>query len=192
MKKRLSVKPLLFPMPAVLIAAEHDGERGLFTVAWIGMVSGTPPTIGIAVRSSRHTLGLIEASGEFTVNVPRIGMEAAVDFCGIVSGVDVDKFAAAGLTPLPGAVVAAPIVAECPFNVECRVTAVHEIGDYRLVLGEIMETQADEDIVIGSDNVDVGLLDPLTYVPGMREYRGLGPKVADAYSVGLKLKEPRR
>jgi flavin reductase (DIM6/NTAB) family NADH-FMN oxidoreductase RutF len=137
-------------------------------------------------------LGLIEASGEFTVNIPRVGMEAAVDFCGIVSGADVDKFTAAGLTPLPGAVVAAPIVAECPFNVECRVAAVHEIGDYRLVLGEIVETQADEDVVTGSGNVDVGLLDPLTYVPGAREYRGLGPKIADAYTVGLALKMPQR
>ena len=105
MKKRLSAKPLLFPMPTPLIAAEHDGERGLFTAAWIGMVSGTPPTIGIAIRSTRNTLRLIEASGEFTVNVPRVGMEAAVDFCGITSGSDTDKFSAAGLTAETASIV---------------------------------------------------------------------------------------
>jgi flavin reductase (DIM6/NTAB) family NADH-FMN oxidoreductase RutF len=189
MKQRLSVRPLLFPMPAVLIAAEHDGERGLMTVAWVGMASGTPPTVGMAVRNTRNTLRLIEASGEFTVNVPRVGMEAAVDFCGIVSGAGVDKFAAAGLTAAPASIVSAPLVVECPFNVECRVVGVHEMGEYRLVLGEVVEIHADEDVLTPGGKVDVGLLDPLVYVPGTQEYRGVGPKVADAYDVGIPLKE---
>lgn len=189
MKRRLSVKPLLFPMPTPIVAAAHDGETGLMTVAWIGMVSGTPPTIGMAIRDTRNTLRLIEASGEFTVNVPRVGMEAAVDFCGIVSGNGTDKFAAAGLTPAAASIVGAPLVAECPFNIECRVVGVHEMGSYRLVLGEIVETHADEDVLTADGKVDVGLLDPLLYVPGTQEYRGVGPKVADAYTVGLPLKE---
>jgi len=190
MKKQLSVKPLLYPMPTPLVAAEHEGERGLLTVAWIGMVSGTPPTIGMALRSSRNTLRLIEASGDFTVNVPRVGMEAAVDFCGIVSGrTNTDKFAAAGLTPVPASIVGAPLVEECPFNIECKVVGIQEMGEYRLVLGEIVQTHADEAIVTSDGLVDVGLLDPLVYIPGVREYRGLGPKVASAYTVGLPLKE---
>lgn len=189
MKKQLSVKPLLFPMPTPLVATAHDGERGLMTVAWIGMASGTPPTIGMAVRSTRNTLRLIEASGEFTVNVPRVGMEAAVDFCGIVSGVGIDKFAAAGLTPVPASLVSAPLVAECPFNIECRLVGIHEMGEYRLVLGEIVETHADEEVLTSAGKVDIGLLDPLLYVPGTQEYRGVGPKVADAYVVGVPLKE---
>lgn len=190
MKKRMSAKPWLFPMPAVLIAAEHEGRRGLITVAWIGIASGTPATIGMAVRATRNTLELIKASGEFTVNVPRVGMEAQVDFCGIVSGRDTDKFAATGLTAVPGSVVAAPIVAECPFNLECHVVGIQEMGEYRLVTGEIVETHADEDILTADGKgVDVGLLDPLAYIPGAREYRGLTAKVADAYDVGVPLKE---
>ncbi len=189
MKRQLSVKPLLFPMPTPLIAAAHGDERGLFTVAWIGMASGTPPTIGMAVRSSRNTLRLIQASGEFTVNIPRVGMEAEVDFCGIVSGEGVDKFAAAGLTPVPASVVSAPLVEECPFNIECRVVGIHEMGEYRLVLGEIVETHADESVLTASGKVDIGLLDPLMYVPGMQEYWAVGRKVADAYTVGMPIKE---
>jgi len=188
MKKQLSVKPLLFPMPTPLVAAEFEGERGLFTCAWIGMVSGTPPTIGMAVRATRNTMRLIEGSGDFTVNVPRVGMEAAVDFCGIVSGADADKFAGARLTAAPSSIVSAPLVAECPFNIECKVVGVHEMGEYRLVMGEIVETHADEEILNKAGKVDVGLLDPLLYVPGTQEYRGVGPKVADAYTVGLRLK----
>ena len=189
MKKQLSVKPLLFPMPATLVAAAHEGEKGLITVAWIGMVSGTPPTIGLAMRATRNTLRLIKASGEFTVNVPRVGMEEAVDFCGIVSGKGIDKFAAAGLTAAPASIVSAPLVAECPFNIECRVVGIHEMGEYRLVLGEIVETHADEEILNASGKVDIGRLDPMIYVPGTQEYRGVGRKVADAYVVGVPLKD---
>ena len=74
MKKQLSAKPLLFPMPTPLIAAEHEGEGGLLTVAWIGMASGTPPTIGMAVRASRNTLRLIEASAFSTASRRSSGM----------------------------------------------------------------------------------------------------------------------
>jgi len=91
-----------------------------------------------------------------------VGMEAPVDFCGIVSGRDADKFAAAGLTAVPGSVVDAPLVAECPFNVECRVVGIQEMGEYRLVMGEIVETHADEGILTPDGKmVDVGLLDPV-------------------------------
>lgn len=190
MKRRLAAKPLLYPMPTPLIAAAHGGERGVLTVAWIGMVSGTPATIGMAVRSTRNTLRLIEASGDFTVNIPCVGMEAAVDFCGMVSGRDNDKFAAAGLTASPASLVSAPLIDECPFNIECKVVSIQEMGEYRLVMGEIVETHAEESILTDDQRmVDVGLLDPLVYIPGSREYRGLGPKIADAYSVGMPLKE---
>jgi flavin reductase (DIM6/NTAB) family NADH-FMN oxidoreductase RutF len=63
------------------------------------------------------------------------------------------------------------------------------MGEYRLVLGEIVETHADEDVLTSDGKVDIGLLDPLLYVPGTQEYRGVGSKVADAYTVGVPLKE---
>jgi flavin reductase (DIM6/NTAB) family NADH-FMN oxidoreductase RutF len=86
---------------------------------------------------------------------------------------------------MPGAVVATPIVAECPYNMECRLTAIHDIGHYALVVGEVVETHADEHVLDETgEKVDVGLLDPLVYIAGSREYRGLGPVVAKAFSVG--------
>lgn len=192
MKKSVKSKTLFFPMPAVLVAAGHEGDIGLCTVAWIGMVGGTPATIAMGLRKVRHTLALVESSGEFTVNVPRAGMEASVDLCGIEAGGGADKWQIAGLTPAPALAVNAPIVAECPMVLECRVTSTHDVGEYRVVFGEVVEIQAEEELILDDGNIDVGLLDPMTYVPGMREYRALGRKLADAYSVGKPLKEASR
>ena len=189
MKQQVNSKTLFFPMPAVLIAAGRGDDIGLCTVAWAGLVSGTPPTIAVGLRDVRHTRALVEAAGEFTVNIPRAGMEAALDFCGIEAGGGAAKWIAGGLTPAAASAVGAPIVAECPMVLECRVAEVHEVGSYHVVFGEIVAVQADEDVLTPDGVVDVEALDPITYVPGLREYRALGRKLADAYSVGKPLKE---
>jgi len=105
-----------------------------------------------------------------------------------VSGRAHDKPAETGLTLAPAAVVSTPIVEECLYNLECRVTHEHAIGDYVLVVGEIVESHAEESILDESgEKVDVTALDPLVYIPGSREYRGLTPKLADAFSIGKSL-----
>ena len=74
----------------------------------------------MAVRSSRHTLTLIRETGEFTVNVPSVALVEAVDYCGLVSGRNTDKFADTGLTPIRSELVDAPYVQECPLVLECK------------------------------------------------------------------------
>jgi flavin reductase (DIM6/NTAB) family NADH-FMN oxidoreductase RutF len=184
MKRRLGPTERLYPMPTPLVVGQAGDRRGVMTVAWIAIAGSTPSSVVMAVRSTRHTLSLIRESGEFTVNVAPVALAEAVDYCGIVSGRNTDKFADTGLTPVPGAVVATPIVEECPLNLECRVMQEVPNGDYVLVIGEIVETQADESILGERDSIDVDKLDPLVYVPSTREYRGLTEKVADAFKIG--------
>jgi flavin reductase (DIM6/NTAB) family NADH-FMN oxidoreductase RutF len=158
-------------------------------VAWINIVASTPPTVAMGLRESRHTLELIRAHGAFTVNVPSTDMAAQVDFCGTTNGRTTDKFAATGLTLVPSALIETPIIEQCPFNLECRVTQEVQVGSYVVVIGEIVEAHAEERILTdpAGDVVDVGALDPLIYIAGSREYRGIGAKVADAYSIGQSL-----
>lgn len=185
MKKRLGPSDRLYPMPCPLVVGGNAEESDLLAVAWIGIGAGTPPSVAMALRDTRHTLDYIRETGEFTVNIPPVSLAPEVDYCGITSGRTTDKWAQSGLTPAPSAVVATPLVAECPYNMECRVTAMHDIGHYVLVVGEVVETHADEHVLDDSgQKVDVGLLDPLVYIAGSREYRGLGPVVAKAFSVG--------
>lgn len=186
MKKRLGPVERLYPMPCPLVVGGTIDNADALAVAWINIVSSTPPTIAMGLRESRRTLELIDETGSFTVNVAPASLAAAVDFCGINTGRQVDKFAATGLTLIPGSLTATPIIEQCPFNLECRVTEKTRAGSYVVVLGEIVEAHADEHVLVDPDGdlVDMDKLDPLVYIAGMREYRRLGEKVADAFSVG--------
>jgi flavin reductase (DIM6/NTAB) family NADH-FMN oxidoreductase RutF len=189
MKRLLGPLERLYPMPCVLVVGGSPEGADTLAVAWLNVVSSTPPTVAMGLRRTRRTLELIREHGDFTVNVPDTGLVAAVDYCGISSGRSTDKFADAGLTLEPSTLVSAPLIAECPYNLECRVTNEVEIGEYVVVFGEIVESHAEERILReGTDVVAMEDLDPLTYIAGTREYRALGRKVADAYSVGKAFK----
>ncbi len=191
MKKRLGPSDRLYPMPCPLVVGGSGEQVDTLAVAWIGIAAGSPPSVAMALRDTRHTLALIRDGREFTVNIPATRLAAEVDFCGITSGKATDKFAATGLTLVPAAVVSTPIIAECPYNMECRVTHEVDIGHYTLVVGEVVETHADEHVLDATgEKVDVGLLDPLVYIAGSREYRALGPVVADAFSIGRSIAAP--
>ena len=187
MKKRLGPSERLYPMPCpIVVGGAMDCADGL-AVAWINVVASTPPSVVMGLRRTRRTLELIRETGEFTVNLMPTSKAAEVDYFGLVSGRTCDKFADAGLSLEPGSVVAAPLIAESPYNLECRVTSETPLGEYVVILGEIVETHAEESILDATGEVvDVGALDPLVYIAGSREYRGLGPKLADAYTIGRK------
>lgn len=186
MKKRIGPIERLYPMPCALVVGGTMERADTLAVAWINVVASTPPTIAMGLRESRNTLELMRGNGTFTVNIPRADMAEVVDFCGLTNGRATNKFATTGLTLLPAAVVETPIIAECPYNIECRITNEVTVGSYRVIFGEIVEAHADEDILsdVGGDLIDVGALDPLVYIAGSREYRRLGAKVADAFSIG--------
>lgn len=190
-KVRLGVSDRFFPLPVPLIVAGHGADLDVMAACWFGVVSSTPPTLGVSLRSNRRTLELVREHGEFTVNVPNVSMAAEVDHCGLVSGRDRDKFADTGFTPVPAAVLSTPIIAECPYNVECRVSGEMMLGEYVLVLGEVVETQCDEDKLQADDprKPDMGLVDPLAYCAGVRAYHRLGEKVGDGYVVGRAILE---
>ena len=193
MKKRLGPVERLFPMPCALVVGGTLEYADTLAVAWINIVSSTPPTVAMGLRESRNTLDLIRRSGTFTVNIPPASLAAEVDFCGTTPGAKTDKFTRDRPDARrPRRVVAAPLIEQCPFNLECRVTEEVEVGSYRVVLGEIVEAHADTSVLrdAGGDVVDMAALDPLVYIAGAREYWRLGGKVADAYSVGRKFTAP--
>lgn len=174
-KVRLEKPFMLVPAPVVLVACAHEElGRNLLTVAWCGVDCSDPPIIHVSVRPSRYSHRMISESGCFTVNIPTRGLAMKVDLCGTISGKEGDKFERAGLTPAPADIVTAPIVAECPLSIECRVRRVLPLGLHDMFLGEIVATHADENLITDG-GVDFGRLELISYVNG--EYWSLGEKI---------------
>ena len=154
-------------MPAVLVGCGDTADSfNLITVAWTGIVCSKPPMLSISVRPERYSYGLIRESGEFTVNLPTAEQIFVTDYCGVVSGKDVDKFKETKLTPLAGSQVSAPLVAECPLGLACKVTQTLELGSHTLLLAEIVTIQVSEEFVTADGCLVQGKAKLAAYVHG--------------------------
>lgn len=152
MKESWKPGTLIYPLPAVLVSCGASSEEyNLLTVAWTGTVCTDPPMCYVSVRPERHSYGIIRRTEEFVINLTTEPLARAVDWCGVRSGRDYDKFHETGLTPGEALHVAAPIVEESPVNIECRVRQVIPLGSHDMFLAEVVGVQ-----------VDAALLDPAT------------------------------
>ncbi|HHV61909.1 MAG TPA: flavin reductase family protein [Firmicutes bacterium] len=158
---------LLYPVPAVLVSSKgKEGPPNVLTVAWTGTVCSEPPMLSISVRPERYSHALITQSGEFVVNLPTKKLIRAVDLCGVKSGKDMDKFAAAGLTPAPSSVVKAPIIEECPVNIECRVTQAIPLGSHDMFIGEIVTVHVEGELMDKKGHLDLARANLIAWVHG--------------------------
>jgi flavin reductase (DIM6/NTAB) family NADH-FMN oxidoreductase RutF len=190
MKKHLGPSPTLFPMPAVLIGTYNDdGTANAMTAAWAAACCHSPPCLGVAVRSNRLTFSNIRKRGAFTINIPRATLAKQVDYLGIVSGShQPDKLERINMGTTSGAIVDAPIIDVCPVNVECRLYKSLELGTHTWFVGEVMEVQADGELVRGDGKIDVPSLDPLVYATSVGEYWSMGVSIGRSYEIGKTLK----
>ena len=176
MKVKKAPRTALFPCPVVLVTSVgSEGKPNIITLAWAGIVCSDPPTIGVGIRPHRHSFRLIEESGEFVVNIPTTRILEQTDFCGVVSGKDVDKFSATGLTPEPAERVKPPLIRECPVNIECTVKKKIPLGVHHLFLGEVVSVHVDEEILDEDGRIDFTKVSPFVYNQG--EYWSLHQKI---------------
>jgi len=172
----------LYPVPAVLVSCGVGKQANIITLAWVGTLCSKPPLMGIGVRPSRHSHGLIEKNGEFVINLPRAEQAELVDHCGVVSGRDEDKWAACGFTQAPAAEVQVPLIAECFVNIECRLQQTLSLGSHDLFIGEIVAVQMDEAVLNEKGQLDFTQAKPFAFL--IREYRQIGGQLGTfGYSV---------
>lgn len=175
MNKR-SIPPFrpVHPSPAAMVScADAAGRPNIITLAEVFNVSIAQPVIlGIAIAKPRYSHELISTSREFVVNLPTAAMVDVADRCGTVSGREVDKFAEFGLTAVPAEKVAAPLIAECPVSIECRLIDIRETGDHDLFLGEAVAEHVAEDALDDNGQIIVEKLDALCYLHS--QYFSLG------------------
>lgn len=183
---------MLYPVPAVLVSCrDKKGNDNVLTVAWAGTICSDPAMLSISVRKERYSYPMIKESGEFVVNLTTKELVRATDYCGVKSGREEDKFAAAGLTKGEAEKINAPIIMESPVNLECRVVNVLELGSHDMFLAEVVNVQVSDEYMDEKGGFHLNDANLLAYSHG--EYYTLGEKLGTfGYSVRKQASTKKR
>ncbi|ADY57331.1 flavin reductase domain protein FMN-binding protein [Syntrophobotulus glycolicus DSM 8271] len=190
MKKSIGSNTFAYPTPAWIIGSyDQNGKANGMTAAWAGVCCSDPPAVTVSLRKSRHSYQSILEREAFTVSIPSASYLEAVDFFGIASGKEVDKFEAAGLTPVRSELVDAPYVGEFPLILECKLLQTVELGQHIQFIGRVVDVKAEEDVLGENGKPEMRKISPLLYSPGESTYYGVGEILGKAYTSGLKFKK---
>jgi len=180
-KKEMGARHYLFPQPAALIGANVHGKPNYLVAAWCGVMQAQPPLIYVALRKERYTLIGIEENGTYSINVPSADIVVETDYCGTVSGKDTDKSKV--FTTFYGKLETAPMIKECPANMECRVVDVLDFGGtHKMFIGEIVMSYVTEDVLAG-DWPEIKKMDPIIFSTDGTYWR-FGYSIGKAYKIG--------
>lgn len=169
----VKINSSLFPIGVFLISCGEIGKNAnIVTMGWVIPISSNPPLLGISLRKKRHSYELIKKSNDFIVNIPTREILKETDYCGNVSGRDVNKFEKTGLTPIPGRKVKSPLIKECPINLECKIIKDMELGDHNFIIGEVVSKSVNEKILNEKGKLDINKMNLFSY--GSNRYFDVG------------------
>ena len=191
MKKNIKLRTLMYPAPAVVASAyDNDGNVDACTLAFATMCSHKPPCVLIAINSTlkRKTLKSILETNAFCIASPSIEHLSETDYLGIETGYNVDKIDKIGFTTTRALKVNAPIINEFKVSIECEVKHLVDIGSHTQIFGEVVNIQADEDVLNEKGKIDFKKLNPIIYDDNNYDYYNFGQKLADAFNIGKKFK----
>ena len=185
-KINLGANAYIYPMPVTLVGAMVEGRANFMAVGWVMRVNRQPPLLAVALNKAHYTPKGIRAQRSFSVNFPSADLMEKADYCGLVSGHQVDK---SGLFRVFfGELEAAPLIEECPLGLECRVFDVVELPANDLFIGEIVAAYADEDCLTDG-RPDILKINPLVLTMPDNNYWTVGNHAGRAWSAGKKLKK---
>ena len=163
------------PLPPTMVTVGDMEKANIITIGWTGITNTIPPKTYISVRPTRHSYNMIKESGEFVINLTPTSLVKAADYCGIYTGAKVDKFFKCNLTKEEATEVKAPLIAECPLALECKVTDVIPLGSHDMFMADIVAVDVDESLLDKEGKLHLEKAGLAAYVHG--EYFELGKKI---------------
>jgi len=183
MKVKLGAKNCLYPLPTTLVGANVNGKPNYITIAHVGIMNLSSVSLGM--HKSHYTNIGIRENETFSVNIPSIKMVKETDYCGIVTGKKVDKTKL--FDTFYGKLETAPMIKECPLNMECQLIKTVDFPDHDVFVGEVIETYVEE-TCLTDEIVDFAKIQPILFVMNDRSYWKLGDRFAKAWNIGNELK----
>lgn len=187
MKKEISTRLAVFPMPVLMIAAyDENGTVNVMNAAW-GMICAEDK-IALFIDEDHKTTKNIRATKAFTVSLADKKTIAEADFFGIATGNKMaDKFARTGFHAARSARVNAPVIDEFPVVMECELAEIVDTENLHAVVGKIVGAQADESVLDDKGKVDPAKIDALIFDQFQNGYYAVGEKVGKAWNAGARL-----
>ena len=177
MKSEIKKEAFLAPVPVVLVSCGTMENANITTIAWTGIINSEPPLIYVSIRPTRKSYEIIKEAGEFVINIPNERLVWQVDFCGTKSGKNIDKFKETNLQKEKASFVKAPLIKECPINIECKLTEIKHLGSHDMFIAEIININADEEFKTENGKIDFSRLNLLSYMGS--QYFVQNRKIAD-------------
>ena len=167
---------MLYPLPVVMVsAADKEGRDDIITVAWAGTVCTNPPMVSISIRPERYSYHMIRETGEFVINLTTEEL----------------AFKETGLTREKAEKVKAPMIAEAPVSIECKVKEIRELGSHHMFIAQVAAVHADEKYMDEKNRFDLNRARPIVYSHG--EYLETGKKLGTfGYSVKKAKKQAKK
>ena len=180
---------LLAPVPPVMVSCGDMESSNIITVAWTGIINSEPPKTYISVRPSRHSYNIIKERGEFVINLTPSRLVRSADWCGVYSGKNVDKFAKCKLTKEQANEVLAPVIAECPVALECKVTDIVPLGTHDMFVADIVAVDVSEELIDEKGKLHLEKAGLTAYAHG--DYFALGKKIG-SFGFSVKKKQNKK
>jgi flavin reductase (DIM6/NTAB) family NADH-FMN oxidoreductase RutF len=181
----LGAKIAPYPMPVVLVGANVKGKANFLAVAWFMAAGISPPKVAITLNKAHYTNQGIKDNKTFSVCIPADDMMKATDYCGLVSGLKADKSGVFDV--FYGKLKTAPMIAECPVDLECNLDKVVDNGSHEMFVGDIVSTFTEEKYLTAGA-VDIKKVKPFMLSLNDRLYYELGEPKGKAWETGKDYK----
>ena len=185
--KTLGPTNALYPMLTALVGATVDGKPNFLAVAHVGILNhGTPQYLSIGLGKIHYTNAGILQNKTFSICLPSENLMVQTDYCGLETGRKTDK--AALFDVFYGELQTAPMIRQCPVNMELRLHDVLDYATHDIMIGELVQTYADE-AVLSRGKIDIARVKPLLFDMASKKYWSLGKAAGDCWNAGKVLKE---
>ncbi len=175
----------ILPLPVCIIGAHVDGKPNFNTIVWFNLLNSPPSQIGVAMSKRHYTNKGIKENKVFSINIPSAEMVTVTDYVGLHSGSKVDKSEVFEI--FYGDLENAPMIKDCPLNIECKLVRVIEFERTELFVGEIIEVYTEEKYLT-ENKPDFNKMNLFIFLMPDGPYLRVGEYLAKAYDIGNSYK----
>jgi len=185
---KIAIEKNLFCLPwtQTLLGTHVNGKVNFMALDWLTRVNYQPAMLGICVNKGHASNAAIRQTGEFSINIPTVDMVAVTDYCGIVSGAKTDKSKL--FEVFYGELKAAPLITDCPLNIECKLMQTVDLPTNTLFIAEIMNIYSEEKY-LENGKPDVKKVRPFLLTMPDNRFWAVGEQVGNAWKDGVTYKD---